>query len=296
MTRLHDDEVEIDETIASRLIGAQFPELADRPLRIVEPWGTANAVWRLGDDLVARFPRYPGSAAQPGRDHRVLPLLAAHLSVPIPSAVAVGRPGAGYPFEWSIHRWIDGVPAESLPMADPSAFALDLALALGDLHEIPIDDAPAARNRARPLADYDDETRGWIDGAAAVVDAEAALAVWDDALAAPAQDVPPVWVHGDLEGNCLTSDGRLCGLVDWGSACAGDPAVDVQVIWSPLFTDRSRTVFLDALQVDDATVRRAKGAAIHQACAALAYYLDTYQPIVDRSRHKLLALGVPVRA
>jgi hypothetical protein len=68
-----------------------------------------------------------------------------------------------------------------------------------------------------------------------------------------------------------------------GSACAGDPAVDVQVVWSPLFTDDSRRAFLDALDVDDATVTRSCGAAINQACAALPYYLHTYPHIVERS-------------
>ena len=88
-------------------------------------------------------------------------------------------------------------------------------------------------------------------------------------------------------------DSRLCGIVDWGSACTGDPAVDVQVVWSPLCTDDSRQAFLDALDVDDATVARSRGAAINQACAALPCYLHTYPLIVERSWHKLTTLGVP---
>ncbi|MCZ7535908.1 MAG: hypothetical protein M5T61_08290 [Acidimicrobiia bacterium] len=71
-----------------------------------------------------------------------------------------------------------------------------------------------------------------------------------------------------------------------------DPAVDVQVVWSPLFTDASRRVFLDELEIDDATLSRSRGAAIHQACAALPYYLQSYPLIVERSRHKLAVLGV----
>ena len=73
---------------------------------------------------------------------------------------------------------------------------------------------------------------------------------------------------------------------------AGDPAVDVQVVWSPLFTADSRRAFLDELEVDDATLARSKAAAINQACAALPYYLDTYPLIVERSWHKLAELGV----
>ena len=34
------------------------------------------------------------------------------------------------------------------------------------------------------------------------------------------------------------------------------------------------------------------GAAVNQACAALPYYLHTYPQIVERSWHKLAALGI----
>ena len=60
--------------------------------------------------------------------------------------------------------------------------------------------------------------------------------------------------------------------------------------------EKVRTI-LDALDIDDATLARSRGAAINQACAALPYYLDSYPLIVERSWHKLAALGVsPVSA
>lgn len=37
---------------------------------------------------------------------------------------------------------------------------------------------------------------------------------------------------------------------------AGDPAVDVQVAWSPLFAGETRRISFDALDVDDATIAR----------------------------------------
>jgi aminoglycoside phosphotransferase (APT) family kinase protein len=182
-------------------------------------------------------------------------------------------------------------------MDDPVAFALALADVVQRLQEVPTTDAPPATNRSRPLSEYDEVTRLMIDRAGGLIDAGAALAVWDEALAAPPHPGPPVWVQGDLEGNCLVQAGQLSGIVDWGSACAGDPAVDVQVVWSPLFTNNSREAFLNALEVDDATLARSRGAAIHQACGALPYYLHTYPRIVERSWHKLAMLGVkPIRA
>lgn len=291
--RMHDDEVEVNETLVRRLLAAQMPHLADRPISIVEPWGTDNGIWRLGDDLVVRLPRIGWAAGQVTRDATWLPRLAPHLPVAVPEPVAVGEPADGYPYRWAVHRWIPGHGAALDRIDDPITFALEVAAFVQQLQRVPTDGAPAASNRARPLRDYDEPTRRAIDRASHLIDAAAATAVWEEALAAFPHEGPPLWVHADLEGNCLVRDGRLCGIVDWGSACAGDPAVDVQVVWSPLFTEESRTVFLNALDVDDAMLARSRGAAINQACAALPYYLHTYPLIVERSWHKLASLGVP---
>jgi aminoglycoside phosphotransferase (APT) family kinase protein len=164
-----------------------------------------------------------------------------------------------------------------------------------ELRSVPVDGAPPARGRARSLEAYDGDTRRAIAGASHLVDVDAALRIWEQALAAPAHAGAPVWVHGDLDGNCLLTGGRLSGLVDWGSACAGDPAVEVQVAWSDLFDEPARHRFLALVGADDATLARARGAAINQACAALPYYLGTYPLIVERSVHKLRAIGVEVR-
>ncbi len=291
---MHADEVDVDSSLVRRLLAAQMPDLADRPLTVVEPWGTDNAIWRLGDDLVLRLPRIHWAATQPDLEARVLPRLSPHLPVAVPEPVAVGEPGEGYPYRWAVHRWLPGEAASMARLHDPVSFARDLAGVVRALHAVPPDDAPPATNRARDLRSYHDETVASIDYAAGLVDAASARAAWERALAAPAHRGPPVWVHGDLEGNCLVRAGQLSGIVDWGSACAGDPAVDIQVVWSPLFTDASRKAFLDTLGVDDATVERSKGAAIHQACAALPYYRNTYPAIVERSAHKLAVLGVGV--
>ena len=295
--RMHTHEVAVDEALVRRLLASQMPALVDLPLTAVEPWGTDNAIWRLGDELVLRLPRIEWARTQVDREAMWLPRLAAYLPVEVPEPVAVGEPGEGYPYRWAVHRWLHGEPASLGRIEDPAAFALQVVDVVEALRHVPVDGAPTASNRSRPLAEYDAPTRAAIERASHLIDADAALAVWEEALAAPPHEGPPVWVHADLEGNCIVRDGRLTGLVDWGSACAGDPAVDVQVVWSPLFTPDSRRVFLDALGVDEATLARSRGAAISQACAALPYYLDTYPLIVERSWHKLAELGVrPKRA
>jgi aminoglycoside phosphotransferase (APT) family kinase protein len=290
--RMHEDEIEVTEKLVRDLLSSQMPTLAELPLVIVEPWGTDNAIWRLGTDLVVRLPRIHWAAGQVELEALWLPRLAPDLPVAIPEPIAIGEPAEDYPYQWAIHRWIPGEGAALSRMDDPIRFALDLAEVVRMLQGVSTTNAPSAKNRARPLAAYDEETRWCIDRASHLIDAAAAVNVWEEALAAPPHSGPVVWVQGDLEGNCLVQNGRLCGIVDWGSACAGDPSVDVQVIWSPLFTIDSRRAFLDALDVDEATVARSRGASIHQACGALPYYLNSYPGIVERSWRKLANLGV----
>ena len=292
---MHEDEEEIDEALVRRLVDDQFPELAARSLTMVEPWGTDNAIWRLGDDLVVRLPRIHWAVDQVGLEATWLPRLAPHLPVAIPRPVAVGAPGHGYPHPWAVHRWLPGTNAGNGTLGDPVGFARTLAGVVRALRRVPTDGAPAARNRARPLAALDGEARAFIERSAEVVDADAALAAWHRALEAPPHEGPPVWVHGDLDGNCLVDGVRLSGIVDWGSACAGDPAVDVAVVWSSLFTAEARASFLDVLEADDAILDRSRGAVVHQACGALSYYRRTYPQIVERSRYKLAAVGVGLR-
>lgn len=224
-----------------------------------------------------------------------LPYLARRLPVSVPEPVATGDPGEGYPFPWAVNRWLPGTVARLDDLADTVAFALDLAATVRALRHIPTQGAPYAGGRARPARDNDQGARRAIVGAAKLIDSETASAIWEEALAATPHDEAPVWVHGDLDQNCLVANGALSGLIDWSCAGVGDPAVDVAVAWSGLFTPDSRTAFLQALDVDAATVARSRGAALAQACAALPYYLDTYPLMVERCWRRLTALGVPPR-
>jgi aminoglycoside phosphotransferase (APT) family kinase protein len=290
--RMHRDEIEINEPLVRHLLSTQMPAFKGEPLVKVEPWGTDNAVWRLGDDLVVRLPRIHWAVDQIELENTWLPKLAPLLPVAIPEPVAVGEPDETYPWRWGVYRWVPGVGAGPSTIGDPMTFALELAEVLRSVACVPTDGAPRAKNRARPIQSYNEETLLMIDHVSELIDAREARSVWEAALAAPPHKGAPVWVQGDLEGNCITSEGRLSGIVDWGSACVGDPAVDIQVVWSPLFTEESRRVFVQALSIDDAALARSRGAAIHQACGALGYYMDTYPLIIERSWHKLAEVGV----
>src|SRR5690242_5551896 len=102
------DEVDTSTALVGRLIGAQFPQWADLHIVPVSSAGTDNALYRLGDDLVVRLPRVKGASWHVDKEFRWLPYLAPHLPLLIPAPLAKGVPGEGYPFLWSVGRWLAG--------------------------------------------------------------------------------------------------------------------------------------------------------------------------------------------
>ncbi|CAN5148678.1 hypothetical protein BH20ACT3_BH20ACT3_06290 [soil metagenome] len=126
-----------------------------------------------------RLPRIHWAAGQVDREASWLPRLAPHLPVAIPEPVAVGEPDDGYPYRWAVHRWIPGDGAALDRFDDPVTFGLELADLARKLQALPTNRAPTARNRARPLPDYDESTRRAIDHASHLIDGAAATAVWE---------------------------------------------------------------------------------------------------------------------
>lgn len=126
MARMHADELEIDEALVRRLLADQFPEWADLPLGLVEPMGTDNAIFRLGDDLSVRLARRDGPTRPGGKEYDWLPRLAPLLPLEIPLPVAQGRPTREYPWFWDVLSWLAGATA---PVAEIDAVdaARDLA-------------------------------------------------------------------------------------------------------------------------------------------------------------------------
>ena len=163
--RMHEDEIDVDEALVRELLEAQMPDLAHLPLSIVEPWGTDNAIWRLGDDLIVRLPRIHWAATQADREAKILSQIAPHLPATVPTPVAVGKPGGAYPYRWAVLSWVPGDGATPERIHDPISFAFELADTVRALQAIPIDGAPAAGGRARSLAEYNDSALAYIEGA-----------------------------------------------------------------------------------------------------------------------------------
>jgi aminoglycoside phosphotransferase (APT) family kinase protein len=279
---MHADEVETDEALVRRLLQAQFPQWAGLRIERFEHSGTDNAIYRLGDELAARLPRIHWAKDLIEKESAWLPRFAPHLPLAIPELLAVGEPGEGYPWRWSVQRWLLGENATAAPIDDLVQAAIDLAAFIRALQSIDATGGPIAGPanfyRGVRLAERDLDVRRAIEASANEIDAEAVTAAWEEALRAPAWDGPPVWVHGDLPYNMLASEGRLNAVIDFGCLGAGDPACDLAVAWS-LFSGESRMTFREALAVDDAMWARGRGWAL-RAVGGLAYYAETNPALV----------------
>jgi len=254
---MHADEVDTDASLVRRLLAAQFPQWADLPIEPVHSAGTDNAIYRLGDDMAVRLPRIEWATANVDKEHRWLPRLAPLLPLAIPVPLARGEPGEGYPWHWSVYRWLEGENATIDRVDDPRQAATDLARFVAALQRIDPNCGPPAR-RGVPLATRDALTRDAIASSQRMLDTDAVTAAWEAALEAPGWRGPPVWIHGDLQsGNLLAQHGRITAVIDFGGLGVGDPACDLMVAWN-LLSAETRDVFRAALTVDDATWARGR--------------------------------------
>lgn len=223
----------VDADLVRRLIAGQFPQWRDLDVRPLAESGWNNHTLRLGEDLLVRLPRAEPYAPQVEAEHRWLPVLAPRLPLAIPQLVARGEHGEGYPWPWTVARWIEGETAITAPVAADATFGADLASFLTVLQALDASEGPqpGQRNfhRGGLLTACDGQTRTAIARLNRRFDPVAVTAVWDAALAARFEG-PPVWVHGDVApGNLLLRDGRLCAVIDFGCMAVGDPACDLAI-------------------------------------------------------------------
>ncbi|MFG2843626.1 aminoglycoside phosphotransferase family protein [Kitasatospora sp. NPDC048296] len=283
--RMHPDEPVVDAALVRRLISAQFPEWVGLPVTPVGSAGTDNAMFRLGPELAVRLPRVEWAAGDVRREHQWLPRLAPRLPLPVPAPIAVGRPAAGYPWEWSVLRWLDGVNPAVGALAAPDALARDLAGFVNALRTANPAGGPAG-HRSVPLASRDGATRAAITQLTGAIDTAAATALWDKALRLPEYDGPPTWMHGNLTpGNLLVSrTGRLAAVIDFALMGVGDPTADLIAAWN-LLPATARPTFRTALHADDAMWARGRAWAFSIALVTIPYYRHTDQALTANARH-----------
>lgn len=278
-------DVVVDEELARRLIGRQFPEVPLGSLRLLaEGWD--NAVWIAGGEWAFRFPRR--AIAIPGveRELAVLPILAPLVPLSIPVPELAGRPAEGYPWPFFGSRLIPGREVADAALDD--AARIRLARPLGAFLRALHGDGTLAAVAARLELPVD--PMGRVDMALRVprtverlAEAErlglarptpAAERVLETARGLPAPMPGAARVaHGDLHVRHLLvhESGAPSGVIDWGDVCVADPSIDLQLLWSVL-PPEGRGGFLDAYgPVTETQLVRARVLALFLS-AALAVY------------------------
>jgi aminoglycoside phosphotransferase (APT) family kinase protein len=280
----------IDVSVARRLIDSQFPQWSDLPITEVEFDGWDNRTFRLGSKLAVRLPSGNWYALQVDKEQRWLPVLAPQLPLPIPTPVAKGAPDSGFPYPWSVYRWLDGDVLSKARIGDLTGLATALAGFLNALGRVDATGGPepGPHNffRGGPLATYEDEALGAIDALDGEVPGDDVKRVWADAMAT-SWDREPVWFHGDVAtGNLLVRDGRLAAVLDFGSSGVGDPACDTVIAWTFL-SGSSRDRFRAELEVDSGTWSRGRGWALWKAMISLVGHLERDAPEAALARRDI---------
>ncbi|MGW4243993.1 phosphotransferase [Nocardia sp. NPDC004722] len=181
--------------------------------------GWDSSATLVDERWVERRPRRPEVEAQLVRETRLLPWLAPRLPLPVPIPEMVGESPLVVR-----HPLIPGEPIEDYTPENGEAIGRFLRA----LHDTP---AATALELGLPNADHTRRERAWaVDRCRREVlpllpDSltMAATTLLDQIAAAPADTV----VHADLgPEHVLAEGGRISGIIDFGDAHLGDPAID----------------------------------------------------------------------
>ncbi|RAP77415.1 aminoglycoside phosphotransferase family protein [Paenibacillus montanisoli] len=259
--------INITTELVRGLIDSQFPHWKHLEVKPVEKSGHDNRTYRLGSDMTVRLPSNEGYASAVEKETTWLPVFKPHLSLPIPTPLAKGQPTDEYPLPWSVNQWIEGETVTFANIRDMNEFAEDLAAFLKELQAIDASNGVPAGvqnfHRGGNLAVYDLQTRSVIERISGY-DKNLLTEIWELSLATT-YSAAPLWIHGDVAvGNLLVKNGRLCGVIDFGTMGAGDPSSDLVIAWN-FFDDSSRSVFLNSIDAGEDVIDRARGWALWKA-------------------------------
>ncbi|MCL6598409.1 MAG: phosphotransferase [Alicyclobacillus macrosporangiidus] len=288
MNRIWAADISITREQARVVIERQFPELAPADVR----WwneGWDNTLFEVNERYVFRFPRRAVAVDLLQRELGILPHLAERLPAAIPNPRFLGTPGDGFPFPFFGYDKLPGRPPhEARPTEEQrAASAGRWARFLRALHQVPVSDAirwgiadsdaigrldvarraPQLAARAQTLHE-----KGVLTDVAPVLEMAASAASWGDA----AGTGPMAVVHGDLNfRNFLVDEtGALCGVIDWGDAHIGHPAIDLTVVYSFLPPQAREAFWRVYGPVPDRVRRLARFRALYSSVLILEYAVD----------------------
>ncbi|MBS2963400.1 aminoglycoside phosphotransferase family protein [Actinocrinis puniceicyclus] len=288
---MHAGQLTITAETAGELVRDQFPEWSALPVRAVASQGTVNAVFRVGEELAARFPLQPADVKvtrrRLEREAQAARELAGSTRFPTPEPVALGEPGRGYPLPWSVQTWIPGEVATPRDLAGSVEFAEDLAEFIGQVRALDTQGRTfRGGGRGGELTAHDAWMETCFERSQGLLDVRRLRRMWAALRQLPRAPADTM-THGDLiPGNVLVAHGRLAGVLDVGGFGPADPALDLVAAWH-LLEDGPRRRLREVLGCDDSEWQRGKAWAFEQAVGTVWYYRETNPAMSDMGRATL---------
>ena len=247
-------DCDLSEGIVRRTLLEQFPDLEVEAVDHLGSGWTSDA-YLVDGHLVVSFPRNAELTKWMGLDEAILSMVHSSIGsvVRVPKISLKGEGGAHFPHPFVGYELIPGVGADDPRAPDSEGLVADLGKVLTHVHSIPLISA----TRIGLVPEEDDHFSGQL-----------------------------CFLHGDFMPDNIIVDpdsGRLVGIIDWGNAAIGDPALDF--IWLVLWRgwDFAQSV-LDAYQlpVDEGLVERVR---LHAQIAAVQWLADTVKRGGDQEMH-----------
>jgi aminoglycoside 2''-phosphotransferase len=240
-----------------RRIGEITPEVVIESIRLSSE-GLFNDIVIVNEDLVFRFPKNEYAFRHLNDEVRILRLLQNQVSLEIPRPAYIGA-------DVMVYRMISGEPLRrdlvmKLAEDDQQAIGDQLAEFLKELHNVPILRGPECDI---PMADSLMRYEGWVRLYSRIRDKvfpllvqyvrEWAVEHFESYLAEPANfEYDVKMVDTDLAPYHILFDQatkRISGVIDFGCAGLGDPALDLGVLiyhYGESFADRLYRVYPEA--------------------------------------------------
>jgi aminoglycoside phosphotransferase (APT) family kinase protein len=288
---MHVGQLAVPLEVVRTLVSQQFPEWRGLPVSPLRAHGTVNAIFRIGNRYVARFPLEHGEVDATRRRLRseadAARLLAGRTRFRTPEPVALGEPGAGYPLPWSVQTWVPGTVASDDDPGRSIGFAHDLAEFVHGVRTIDRRGRTFdGTGRGGELLSHDPWMETCFRRSERLLDVPRLRRAWA-AFRELSREADDVMCHGDLiPPNVVVSAGRLTGVIDVGGLAPADPALDLVAAWHLLETG-PRAAFRADLRCGDLEWERGRAWAFEQAMGLVWYYAES-NPAMSRLGRRTL--------
>jgi aminoglycoside 2''-phosphotransferase len=228
------------------IIAACFPALPITSC-VVHSQGWDSVAVLVDDSLIFRFPKRRDVEPQYRMEARLLPQLAATLSVAVPRFEFFWPGGPAYPHSFVGYRMIAGqsLDAALLRSLQAELLATQLGRVIGEFHRFPAEQAAQAGVPGGDAQHWRAEYRelyARIQARAFPLLSAAARERCAARFEAFLQNEAyfrfrPTLIHRDLNAEHILVDPArnvVSGIIDWGDAAIGDPAIDFTGLYAEL--------------------------------------------------------------